>query len=160
MHIDFMCVCACVLVYVRKYPSCILLHIIIRVCTLYVACCPWVRPVQKLGMPVCLGMYACMHVLVHCACALDASQHLRCYSLYVYVPMYLLRVSILWRVCELYASSVDVRVKACNHFLASYSIASEGIELRCIVLYWWCLVLYCPALPCTPCIWWHWIGLH
>ena len=155
-----MCVCACLCTKIS------ILHIIAYHYTcMYVVCCmlPVSTSCPKAGHACTSGCpQACMRVCMGWCIVPARWTHLSICDAIRFVSTCL---CISFRcpyfgVSVYYTSSVDVRVKACNYFLASYSIASEGIELRCIVLYWWCLVLYCPALPCTPCIWWQCIGLH
>ena len=106
------------------------------------------------------GMYACMHGLVHCACALDASQHLRCYSLCVYVPMYLLQVSILWCVRVLYVQCGC----ACKGMLSFFGLVQHCIgryrtALHCVVLVMSCLVLSGIALHSLYLMAMYWTAL-
>ena len=100
------------------------------------------------------GMYACMHGLVHCACALEASQHLRCYSLCVYVPMYLLQVSILWCVRVLYVQCGWYRAFVLQCVCVFYSV-QQAIRLAkctCVFFLHGTCIYSCDELQINGCV--------
>lgn len=152
----------CLSMYENIHPAyyCISLYVYVR-CMLHVA-----REYVLSKSWACLyvwmstGMYACMHGLVHCACALDASQHLRCYSLCVYVPMYLLQVSILWCVRVLYVQCGCACKGMQSLFgLVQHCIGRYRTALHCVVLVMSCLVLSGIALHSLYLMAMYWTAL-